>query len=154
MAAAAILAAAFLGWSALTPSGDITLSERRTQLVASAQDVLSLEWTATEDSAATGASGDVAWSSAEQAGYMRFRGLKANDPTVTQYQLWVFDAKRDERYPVDGGVFDIPTDATEIVVPIAAKIFVSQPTLFAVTVEAPGGVVVSSRERIVLLAAL
>ena len=39
---------------------------------------------------------------------MRFRGLAANNPTQIQYQLWMFDAERDERYPVDGGVFDVP----------------------------------------------
>jgi hypothetical protein len=55
-------------------------------------------------------------------------------------------------YPVDGGVFEIPADGGEVVIPIEAKLPVGQPTLFAVTVEPPGGVVVSSRERIVLVA--
>ena len=83
---------------------------------------------------------------------MRFRGLRPNDPTKEQYQLWVFDATRDDRYPVDGGVFDVPAGVDEIVVPITARVRVTRPALFAVTVERPGGVVVSGREHIVVLA--
>jgi hypothetical protein len=54
--------------------------------------------------------------------------------------------------PVDGGVFDV-TSAGEVIVPISAKLPVSGAVLFAATVEAPGGVVVSKRERIVVTAA-
>ena len=36
--------------------------------------------------------------------------------------------------------------------PITAKLAVHTPTLFAVTLEKPGGVVVSSRKRLVLAA--
>jgi len=53
---------------------------------------------------------------------------------------------------VDGGVFDVPADATEVVVPIHAAIAVGAAQAFAVTVEKPGGVVVSAREHIVALA--
>ncbi len=83
---------------------------------------------------------------------MRIRGLAANDPKAAQYQLWIFDGKRDQAHPVDGGVFDVVDG--EVVVPIRAAIQVFEPKLFAVTVERPGGVVVSKRERIVLTAAL
>jgi hypothetical protein len=113
-----------------------------------------LDWTATEDPAAAGATGDVVWSTADQAGVMRFAGLEPNDPSVFQYQLWIFDATRDERFPVDGGVFDVPAGGGDVLVPIRAKIDVREPTLFAITVEPPGGVVVSERERIVLVASL
>ena len=103
-------------------------------------------------------SGEVVWSASTQQGYMRFRGLPANDPRVRQYQLWIFDATQDERYPIDGGVFDIgaatPGANGETIVPIAAKLSVREPKLFAVTVEKPGGVVVSGREHIVALASL
>lgn len=110
-------------------------------------------WKATTDASAKGAGGDVIWHSGVQRGFMRFTGLAANDPATSQYQLWIFDAERDERYPVDGGVFDVGPSG-EIVVPIAAKLHVNSPKLFAVTVEKPGGVVVSKRERIVLTASL
>ena len=82
---------------------------------------------------------------------MRFNGLPVNDPAVEQYQLWIFDAQQDQRYPVDGGVFDV-TSAAETVVQIDPKLRIVEPTLFAITIEKPGGVVVSSRERLPLLA--
>ncbi len=44
------------------------------------------------------------------------------------------------------------SSAGEVVVPILAKLHVDHATLFAVTVERPGGVVVSKRERIVVTA--
>lgn len=127
-------------------------AEARAELLASAGDVATLAWQATEDAAAKGASGDVVWSPSKQRGYMRFQGLQPNDPKVAQYQLWIFDKLRDEKFPVDGGVFDV-TSSGEVIVPISAKLAVSDAVLFAVTVEAPGGVVVSKRERIVVTAA-
>lgn len=113
---------------------------------------LVVPWSATDDPAAGGAGGAVVWNPAEQAGLMRFRGLEANDPAVAQYQLWIFDAARDDRFPVDGGVFDVPPGADEVLVPIRARLPVGEAVLFAITVEPPGGVVVSSRERIALVA--
>ena len=107
-------------------------------------------WTATKDPASRGADGDVVWSAQEQRGYMRMHGLAKNDPTAYQYQLWIFDADRDDKFPVDGGVFDVKGD--EVVVPVTARLPVGKAVLFAVTIEKPGGVVVSKRERIVLTA--
>ncbi len=129
-----------------------TPSEARAQLLATAKDVTTLAWTATADDAAKGASGDVVWSASQQKGFMRFVGLAVNDPKALQYQLWIFDKNRDQAFPVDGGVFDI-TPSGEVIVPISAKLPVGEPVLFAVTVEKPGGVVVSKRERIVVTAA-
>ena len=83
---------------------------------------------------------------------MRFVGLAAHDPTKTQYQLWIFDKDRDDKYPVDGGVFDAGPNG-EVIIKISPKLHVDEPVLFAVTVEASGGVVVSKRERIVVTAA-
>lgn len=108
-----------------------------------------LNWTATTDAAAKGATGDVVWDNQSQKGFMRFKGLLPNDPTAYQYQLWIFDA--DQKHPIDGGVFDIGGDQ-EAIVPVHAKLRVSKPTLFAVTIEKPGGVVVSDKERIAVLA--
>ena len=96
--------------------------------------------------------GEVAWSDDLQQGYMTFTGLKPNDPTKEQYQLWIFDKNRDEKYPVDGGVFDVDQETGETIVMIDQKIKVDTATLFAITVEKPGGVVVSSRERLPLIA--
>ena len=111
-----------------------------------------LAWTATTDSAATGAGGDVVWSNRAQRGVMRIVGLQANDRARWQYQLWIFDKARDQKYPVDGGVFDVPAGQSEVLVPIDARVPVGDAVMFAVTVEHAGGVVVSTRERIALLA--
>jgi hypothetical protein len=127
-----------------------TLAQERDELIAAGAKPTS--WSATTDTAAVGASGDVVWDNDKQRGFMRFRGLAKNDPKQVQYQLWIFDKERDDRYPIDGGVFDIDEKSGDVIVAIRAKLPVREPTLFAVTVEKPGGVVVSSRERIVVTA--
>lgn len=148
--AAALLVAALL-WanrSADAPRA-VPVAELR-QAVLAASDALRLEW-----SPGPGApTGDVVWSDARQEGYMRFGGLASNDPMQRQYQLWIFDGERDAARPVDGGVFDVPAGVTEVIVPIEAKLTVHRGQAFAVTVEKPGGVVVSAREQIVAVAGL
>ena len=126
-------------------------SVERTKLMAKPE-TKKLDWTATADPASTRASGDVVWNAVEQRGYMRFKGLAKNDKNSFQYQLWIFDKNRDDKYPVDGGVFDVDSETGDVVVPITATLKVDEPVLFAVTVEKPGGVVVSKRERIVVTA--
>lgn len=69
----------------------LTPNEARAQLLATVDDSLRVDWTVTEDEAARTAAGDVVWSNAAQEGYMRFTGLAANDPSQSQYQLWIFD---------------------------------------------------------------
>ncbi|MDA1266188.1 MAG: anti-sigma factor, partial [Planctomycetota bacterium] len=115
-----------------------------------------LAWdVASEDPLAVGVTGDVLWSDADQVGVMRFEGLPVNDADELQYQLWIFDPTKPnwEDHPVDGGVFDVPV-AGEVLVPIDPKIEVGQAALFAITAESPGGVVVSSRERLLVTAAV
>lgn len=152
--AASVLA--ILGWSGRDRGGNLNTSidpnTARTALLASAKDLSQGKWEAQADPAAAGALGDVVWSDSAQSGFMRFMGLAANDPSSEQYQLWIFDPAQDAATPVDGGVFDIPAGQTEVVVPIRAKLHVERPTMFAVTVEKPGGVVVSKRTRLPLLA--
>lgn len=126
----------------------------RDSLIAVDSAITRIAWAPTADSTALGASGDVVWSTRAQRGVMRLIGLKSNDVKRWQYQLWIFDKTRDQRYPVDGGVFDVPAGATEVFVPIHARVPVGSAIMFAVTVEPPGGVVVSTRERVALLAAL
>lgn len=127
-----------------------SVAELRAALVA--QQHLELGWSATEDPAGENATGDLIWSAQTQAGVMRFRGLEPNDPNQIRYQLWIFDATRDDRYPVDGGLFDVPPGVDEVLVPIDARLRIGQPVLFAVTIEPPQGVVVSDRDRIVVVA--
>ena len=77
--------------------------------------------------------------------------LPVNDPSRRQYQLWIFDKSRSAEKPVDGGVFDVSSTG-ELIVPIDAKLAVTEAFLFAITAEKPGGVVVSDREDLLLLA--
>jgi hypothetical protein len=125
---------------------------QRAALLASGAHLLQRAWRAGTDPAGLMVSGDIVWDPATQTGYMRFVGLRRNEPNAEQYQLWIFDARRDERYPIDGGVFDISGAKDGDVIPIRAKLSVGVPLLFAVTIERPGGVVVSDRTRIAALA--
>jgi hypothetical protein len=129
-----------------------TAAEEREALLAKA-DSLKIKLGATKDPAAAGVSGDVVWDPVTQRGFLHFVGLAANDPALRQYQLWIFDGGRDQRYPVDGGVFDVPANAAEVVIPIHASLPVLSAKAFAVTVEKPGGVVVSGRQHVVVLGA-
>jgi anti-sigma-K factor RskA len=152
--AAAALVLAVVWWTWGSRSDGARPEVLRADLLASATDVLRLDWAEGGDETALGATGDVIWSDEQQQGAMRFVGLAANDPGEFQYQLWVFDAERDAAYPVDGGVFDVAPGGGEVVVPITTTLPVSRATLFAVTVERPGGVVVSDRSRMALLASV
>jgi hypothetical protein len=172
LAAAACLVLAIFGWErspspppvvqVVTPPPAVstppveptpaTPAEERAALMAKS-DSLKISLGATKDPAAAGMTGDVVWDPATQRGFLHFSGLAANDPSVHQYQIWIFDAGRDKRYPVDGGVFDVPANAADVVIPIRAALMVRKPAAFAVTVEKPGGVVVSGREHVVALGA-
>ncbi|MHC4260904.1 MAG: anti-sigma factor [Planctomycetota bacterium] len=127
---------------------------RLDRMLARADDVVRVPWSTTEDDlvAGTGATGEVIWSDSLQEGYMVFEAMQPNAGLEQQFQLWIFSATQSAETPVDGGVFDIGATAQRIVVPIDAKLAVEDPSLFAVTLERPGGVVVSSRERLLLTA--
>lgn len=122
------------------------------------------DWISTDDAAVVGeVIGDVVWSDTLNTGYMRISGLAINDPSLKQYQLWIFDATRASgdlpqfgdgllsQRPIDGGVFDINAQG-EVIIEIDAKLQVQQAAAFAITIEPPGGVVVSDRSRVPLLA--
>jgi len=156
-------AAALVFWVAVPRTGSVsapaaepapvaTAAMLRDSLLTADTTSAPLAWTATADSSAVGARGDVVWSGRAQRGVMRIAGLQPNDRRRWQYQLWIFDKSRDQKYPVDGGVFDVPAGQTEVLIPIDARVPVGEAVLFAVTVEPAGGVVVSTRERIALLA--
>jgi len=169
LAAAACLLLALFGWFRTPrPAADVTVAlpppvaplavpkpppsaeEERAALMAKAES-LKIPLGATKDPGAAGLTGDVVWDPATQTGFLRFVGLAANDPELHQYQIWIFDGTRDQRYPIDGGVFNVPANSSEIVIPIHAALAVRKPAAFAVTIEKPGGVVVSSREHVVAL---
>ena len=154
-AAAACLLLAVFGWlrspplSHGPPTPPTAEQEREALLARPGAERIQLDTTA--EPAAAGAKADVVWDPQTQRGFVRFVGLRPNDPTQHQYQLWIFDGERDPRYPVDGGVFDVPPGADHVVVPIHAELPVQSAKAFAVTLEKPGGVVVSGREHVVAI---
>ena len=155
-AAAACLIAAIAGWWPAapepieTPAPAPTVAELRDQFATQAPDLVKFDLAGTEDPAASDeTTGTVVWSQQAQRGFMTIENLSVNNPAEAQYQLWIFDGSR-EKHPVDGGVFDI-TDDGKVIVPIEAKLPVGAPTLFAITVERPGGVVVSDQGRIAMV---
>lgn len=147
--AAAGLIYAFLGRAPITPS----TSDARSELIASAADLVRIDWTVTEDEHVSGKdiSGDVVWSGDSQEGYVRLEGFPVNDPSEAQYQLWIFDGDRDKPEPISAGVFDVNSEG-ELILALDAGLDVSRPTLFAVTLEEPGGVVVPDQEHVLLIA--
>jgi hypothetical protein len=158
-----LTAAASLAFAVLTGNKPPAMPEpaapawqARIQLLEAAE-TQTVAWSTTEDKDAKGVSGDIIWNGKEQRGFMRFKGLAANDPRVQQYQLWIFDKGRQDEFPVDGGVFDLANASRDpktgdLVVPVQPKLLVKDPALFAVTLEIPGGVVVTKKERLLLLA--
>lgn len=149
MAAAACLALALVAW---WPRGAVTRRNDDIAQLVEQPDAVRLAWAPGPDETGRGVIGEVVWSDSAQAGFMEFRGLPPLDPNRWQYQLWIVDPARD-KHPVDGGVFDVPNAGGLVRVPIDAKLRVDKPAAFVVTVERPGGVVVSGQERVALIAA-
>jgi hypothetical protein len=148
-AAAAFLLALTL-WQGNSGQSTRTAAELRQQLLQSTDSLIRVSWTDGKTPFEQQVGGEVVWDNETQRGVMTFKNMPVNDPSKEQYQLWIIDPQRDEN-PIDGGVFDI-TDEGEVVVEINAKLKVIKPVAFAITIEQPGGVVVSSQERLPLLA--
>ena len=118
--------------------------------IANAPDVVEVAWSPWDSPQVTGVEGDVRWSQSLQRGVMRFRGLPANDPASTQYQLWIIDS-RGMGQRVSGAVFNASGNG-QIEVPVEPLIPVRDVAAFAVTVEQPGGTWVSDMSRRVVIA--
>lgn len=132
------------------PLADVALppSEAKNQLMRKADDLKETDFGGLAEFGQM--SGKVIWSDTLQEGYLTLTNLPVNDPAVKQYQLWIVDPKRDEK-PVDGGVFDIPATGT-VVIPIRNPVAVNDPQTFVITMEQPGGVVVSKQQVVVAIA--
>ncbi|MDV6031398.1 MAG: anti-sigma factor [Phycisphaera sp. RhM] len=150
-AAAALLLAVAL-WQHDPGATRPNVREARAALLRQSDSLLRIDWTPGKTPFDQPVSGDVVWDSESQTGFMRLENMPINDPTAEQYQLWIIDPQRDDE-PIDGGVFDV-TETGEVIVEIDAKLKVISPAAFAITIEKPGGVVVSSQERLPLLAAV
>jgi len=158
IAAAACLA--FAVWATRAPTAR-GVSERLAAFEASANDIASAPWAPFND-LTTGAppeqpsvSGHVKWSESKQTGFISFKGLKPNDPSAEQYQLWIID-RRGLGQRISGALFNAAPDPKtgEVIVPIDPRIAVDNASIFAVTIEPPGGVWVSDMSRRVVLAKL
>lgn len=134
----------------VTPA-KLTPEQELSQLLASQASLVKASFGAGNVKDLKDVGGDVVWSDEKQAGYMRLRGLPVNDKSKETYQLWIFDKTQDKATPIDGGTFDVDKEG-EVVIPIDAKLRALGPELFAITIEKPGGVVVSKREKIAALA--
>lgn len=93
--------------------------------------------------------GDIFWSDARQEGVLKISGLPPIQHPGDEYQLWITDALRDERYPVDGGLFRVEPGQKDVKVLIKPRVRIDCATTFAITVERAGGVVVSDRRSLV-----
>jgi anti-sigma-K factor RskA len=150
MALAATMVIAALGWyRALSPAAPLGVAAP--VAIAQMPDAGRWDFEPTDDPAGQQIEGEVRWTTTGQRGEMQLRGLPKNDPAQEQYQVWIFDATRTDAHPIDGGVFDVQAGGDQIVA-IRPTLKVRQPTLFAITIEPPGGVMVSDRERLVALA--
>ncbi|MCA9295140.1 MAG: anti-sigma factor, partial [Phycisphaerales bacterium] len=132
-----------------TPVDPAELAARRTRLL-EVPDVVQVAWAPfdlSEDNLAEqrDVRGDVVWSPSRKEGYLRFVGLRVNDPSVEQYQVWIIDERGMEQ-KVSGGVFNATSEG-EVVVPIEPGIDVGRVQLFAVTIEEPGGIWVPDLSR-------
>lgn len=133
----------------VTPTVPPTLAQQREQLIASANDAVTRSWSDFDPKNPRGVQGEVVWSNAQQKGFMRLRGLPANDKTKETYQVWIFDEK--QKNPVSAGIFDVNQDG-EIIVPMNAALQIQKPTMIGVTAEKAGGVVVSELGKVMAVA--
>lgn len=145
-------AAAAIAFAWISPRGETSFSPSVAEnlLRSNANDLIERRFSGLGDFQQ--AAGTVLWSDSLQQGIMKLTGIPANDPSKAQYQLWIVDPKRDADAPVDGGVFDIPAGNASVTVPISAKLTLSNPKAFVITLEQPGGVVKSKQEKVVALA--
>ncbi len=132
-----------------TPQTELSIEQKREQLMATATDKVVIPLTNPKNEKEI--VGDMVWSNAEQKGYARFTNLPVNDAAKETYQLWIVDETQDAKTPLSGGVFNVGKTG-EVIVPVNAQLEVKKPKVIAVTIEKPGGVVVSKQEKVVALA--
>lgn len=150
VAAACLLLGLWL--SNITPDRDGSVAQKLSMSdINAASDRVAADWVGVHSQSV---SGEVVWSDELQQGYMVFKGLPANDPTVEQYQLWIFDNDVAQAVPTDGGVFDIVKDEGTSTVFFKPTHPVEKGVQFAVTIEEPGGVQQSDRSRLPVLATI
>ncbi len=133
-----------------SPEERLTPAQMRQRLIDAAPDLARGTW-GPGNMKDVAPAGDIVWSDEKQAGYMRLQGLPVNDKGTETYQLWIFDETQSDKTPIDGGTFNVNAEG-EVIIPINAKLSPKNTKMYAITVEKPGGVVVSERKKLVALA--
>ena len=132
----------------------VPVMRQRQAFIQTAPDLLKLNWRPAEVGAGSeDVSGDVVWSDLRQEGFMTFSGMPINDPNQFRYQAWIFNKDINQRFPVDGGIFDIDS-RDQSIVPLSPHLKIDQAVQFMVTQEQPSGAVVSARTNVSVLATL
>ena len=134
---------------AQSPTPQLSAAQERAQLLAAASDKVEIPLANPKNEKEI--LGEMVWSNKLQKGYVHFSKLPANDVAKETYQLWIVDATRDQKTPVNGGVFDVSATG-EVTIPVDPELTIRKPAAIAVTKEKPGGVVVSAQENVVALA--
>jgi len=118
-------------------------------LISETPDVITLTWSSS-DATLGDVSGDVRFSTKSQQGCLSLTGLPRLDLTQAVYQLWIIDADR-QGPPVDAGLFEVSGRVTTAErIPFTPKLKVTNPIVFAITREPPGGVVTSKNQPIIV----
>ncbi len=133
----------------VTPKIELTAAQEREQFLASAKDAVIGNWGDLDPKKPKNVRGDVVWSNSAQKGFVRFSNLPVNDKTKQTYQVWVFD--KNQNNPVSGGTFDVNENG-EVIVPIDSALKIQEPTMFGITAEKPGGVMVSDLKNVMAVA--
>lgn len=116
-----------------------TNAQLRDQLLASARDVVHIRLVSGDEPGAEQARGEIVWSSEQQMGFLCLQGLPRNEPSNTQYQLWVVDAGPMTSGLVDAGVFNPEPEAGELILPIRGNLLVPHWRMLVINVETLGG---------------
>lgn len=108
-----------------------------------------LAWSA-NDPTVGDVSGEVHFSVKLQQGCVTLTGLPKLEPAQAVYQLWIIDADR-QGPPVDAGLFEVTGSVTTADrIAFTPKLKVTNPIVFAITREPPGGVVTSKNQPIIV----
>jgi hypothetical protein len=141
MAAAACLVLAGLAWRRASGADPVAATEKDPNKTV-------VQVAAWEDGsgpcAGKSVQGRVCWSEDKQCGYLKLQGLPPNG-CEHQYQLWIID-DRGTGERISGGIFDCK-GGEECTVPFYPAIPVHDAREFAITMEKPGGTVVSDMSR-------
>lgn len=134
-----------------TQEEQLSPAQKRQRLIETSGQIVTAQWGKGNITELENVTGDVVWSEAKQNGYVRLNGLPKNDVSKETYQLWIVAENQDPKTPIDGGTFDVNSDG-EVIIPIDVRLRTLGPKAFAVTIEKPGGVVVSKQKRVAALA--